>query len=530
MAKITLNDITTEFRGQAQLNNNFTAIENEFQNKVLYRNNPGNESNSMQNHLDMNGFNLLNVGNPTALGISNATAVNIPYENSAIGAVAVTVQSKLSEFLSVKDFGAVGNGSTDDTVAIQAAFDAAEDRVLLFPKGTYLCGAVTISKQVRAVGEGADATLIKASGTTINLWSITTTARVDVENMTFFCAVSETKQISGSYLKYETASGYNFGSRIKNCVFAYSYIGVQFVDAAGWSIEDCYFVLSSTGVAINNTNTPDAGDSTIRSCVFDAGDLTGSAIVQASSGGLRIINNKILNGNYGYVGEFNTSPLTTSIVLIQNNSIENQATANIGFNASGSSTFSQVVIEGNQLTVRGSGIGIIFSDPGYDYIDSVNISDNLFNLGNSSTGVSFDRGSRMVLLPNTFIGNGTNETAVNIGGNVDSLVFYPQVALDCTTGLGGVLTNVTFYAGLSQSGSVSATASAAYASLYTTALQNVTFPLAFPVTPKVQATVNSKTGGGLSASVYDISAGGFNIVMFGITSGGVVNANWFATL
>lgn len=530
MAKITLNDITTEFRGQAQINNNFTSIENEFQNKVLYRNNPGNESNSMQNHLDMNGFNLLNVGNPTSLGISNATAVNIPYENSATGAVAVTVQSKLSEFLSVKDFGAVGNGVTDDTVAIQAAFNAGVNQEIRFPAGTYLCGTIIIANQCRAVGEGPGSTNIKANGTSIDLWKVETVTRVDVENIAFVPAITDTKQVDGTYLKYETASGYNFGSRIKNCVFAYSYRGVQFVDAAGWSIEDCYFALYATGIAVNNLATPDAGDSTIRACVFDAGDLTGSAIVQSSSGGLRIINNKILNGNYGYVGEFNTSPLTTSIVLIQSNSIENQATANIGFNASSSSTFSQVIIEGNQLSVRGSGIGIIFSDPGYDYIDSVNISDNLFNLGNSSTGVSFNRGSRITLLPNTFYGNGTNETAVTIGGNVDSVVFYPQVALDCTTGLGGVLTNVIFYAGLSQSGSVSATASAAYGSLYTTALQNVAFPLAFPVVPKVQATVNSKTGGGLSASVYDVSAGGFNIVMFGITSGGVVNANWFATL
>jgi len=42
--------------------------------------------------------------------------------------------------VSVKDFGAVGNGSTDDTQAIQAAFDQAKQAsctILLFPAGRY---------------------------------------------------------------------------------------------------------------------------------------------------------------------------------------------------------------------------------------------------------------------------------------------------------------------------------------------------------------------------------------------------------
>ena len=62
MAKITLPSIVSGYATTTQLNNAFDAIESEFQNKVLYRNNPSGEPNQMEQDLDMNGYNLNNVG------------------------------------------------------------------------------------------------------------------------------------------------------------------------------------------------------------------------------------------------------------------------------------------------------------------------------------------------------------------------------------------------------------------------------------------------------------------------------------
>lgn len=63
------------------------------------------------------------------------TASAVSYTQGGTGAVTTNVQAKLRETVSVKDFGAVGDGVADDTAAIQAAMDAAQN--IYFPTGTY---------------------------------------------------------------------------------------------------------------------------------------------------------------------------------------------------------------------------------------------------------------------------------------------------------------------------------------------------------------------------------------------------------
>ena len=70
----------------------------------------------------------------TDVGTTDANAVT--YTPAGTGAVQTTVQTKLRESANVKDFGAVGDGVTDDTAAIQAA--ATAHNTLLVPSGTFL--------------------------------------------------------------------------------------------------------------------------------------------------------------------------------------------------------------------------------------------------------------------------------------------------------------------------------------------------------------------------------------------------------
>lgn len=74
---------------------------------------------------------LTNVGSATG-------SSNVGHTGTGTAVVATTVQNKLREVISVKEFGAVGDGTTDDTAAIQAAIDSvAGSLFLFFPAGTY---------------------------------------------------------------------------------------------------------------------------------------------------------------------------------------------------------------------------------------------------------------------------------------------------------------------------------------------------------------------------------------------------------
>ena len=59
----------------------------------------------------------------------------VTYNQGGTGAQDRTLTSRLQDFVSVKDFGAVGDGVADDTAAIQAALDASKG--IYLPKGEY---------------------------------------------------------------------------------------------------------------------------------------------------------------------------------------------------------------------------------------------------------------------------------------------------------------------------------------------------------------------------------------------------------
>lgn len=119
------------------------------------------------------------------------SSANQSFVQSGTGAVSEAVQTFLRRlYYDVKSFGAAGNGSTDDTSAIQAAIDACQAAgggVVYFPPGTYVLNTgLTLASytNVWLVGAGWNVTSLAAGADSITLISMTgTTKRCAVQSM-----------------------------------------------------------------------------------------------------------------------------------------------------------------------------------------------------------------------------------------------------------------------------------------------------------------------------------------------------------
>lgn len=118
-------------------------------------------------------------------------AANVTYAPAGTGAMQRTAQTKLREVVSVKDFGAVGDGIADDTAAVQGGIDyvAANGGTLYFPAGTYALNAVL---QLLSAADGfclrgagrESTTLMRASDYAASVFNISGVSDFTIEHLT----------------------------------------------------------------------------------------------------------------------------------------------------------------------------------------------------------------------------------------------------------------------------------------------------------------------------------------------------------
>lgn len=165
------------------------------------------------------------------------------------GAVATTVQTKLRESVSVKDFGAVGDGIADDTVAIQAAYTSlATAKVgnaplgggsIYFPPGTYKTSAAIsiVDDNVYSVGYGATITPTH-TGVVFNVGPASETRQFVVFDSLIVKPIATTSDI----IQFNSGT---MQCKVLNCRFE----GATGVYTTGYGVN-----FNATTVAFNNNN------------------------------------------------------------------------------------------------------------------------------------------------------------------------------------------------------------------------------------------------------------------------------------
>ena len=211
----------------------------------------------------------------------------VTYQPPFTGGVAIDLQDKLAQTLSVKDFGAVGDGVVDDTAAIQAAIDSITlAGTLHFPQGVYkITSTISIlgnTRNITCVGDNgvesivpggallASAPVIQWHGANNGvMFLLDSVEGTQIERIAFQTYTTNVNviQITGVYgIRYINKSSCRF-STIRNCSFRNLYAGVHYYDDGtnvssntnmdGHLVEQCLFTSCVVGILIDQSNVYD---------------------------------------------------------------------------------------------------------------------------------------------------------------------------------------------------------------------------------------------------------------------------------
>lgn len=174
-----------------------------------------------------------------------------------------TISSKVCDIKSVKDYGATGDGVTDDTAAIQLAFNA--NVPLFFPQGTYkITSTLTISNaNIHLYGSGDSSVLNFSTNGELKL----TCTPSSLPNL------SSNIQAGGNVISFSTAHGLSEG----DVIVAYNPTDFSFSPQRNYYRDGCFFKVADP---TNSTNikTYSTSPDTYASASMTMTKLTGGKV------------------------------------------------------------------------------------------------------------------------------------------------------------------------------------------------------------------------------------------------------------
>lgn len=188
----------------------------------------------------------------------------VNYTQGGTSAVTRTVQSRLQDFVSVKDFGAVGDGATNDTAAIQAAINYAQSRDggLLVPTGIYNHTGVTVApnKSLNMIGEAYDNTVGGSVGGSVLYNSNTSGGHaITIDNTPFTGNFDKQLRFTNLTVRGNAASGDGFN--VDQCMVFLENVWVHLHGGHGYRAVRCY---SSAFRQVSFSNNAQSGFSANR--------------------------------------------------------------------------------------------------------------------------------------------------------------------------------------------------------------------------------------------------------------------------
>jgi hypothetical protein len=429
--------------------------------------------------------------------------------------------------VNVREYGATGDGTTDDTAAMAAAH--ATGRLVYYPAGRYKFSRLSTSIAAGGIiGDGQEKTILETTNVgSENLMTFTgggtggpagSVVFRDFQIVGVFSSGTPSKT-AGAAIVINPGTGLQNNYSLFDNVTVYGIpIGFDLVRSEMCVIRACKLLACpEVGVQLANYYNIDGGDTVITECTFSNPFTYGVGVKQKHSGGLRLTNNKILGGSIGYLLAYeavagDAGPASTGILLICNNSIENQASTGISFTrVSGSNPWYYTLVGYNELAGMPSGI---VSDSSA-FLQQINVSDNTIQLAGSGTPLGIALvGANQVLVDNNSLkaNGGTTPIGVYLASCIDAKVgknLYNGFAVGDAVKLitPGANNSVDYD---EQAGTaVSSTSSwAAYGSCFRSPLITVTFPTAFKNTPAATDVIftSNALNGELGGVVNSVTA------------------------